>query len=81
MHLLTRIFTELGLLRVQNIDFHYISILSWVILANFVLSHYVVTVARKAQSLISQYPNYKITTQILEFVIRIKRTKFSIFLT
>jgi hypothetical protein len=44
VHLLTRAFTELGLLRVQNIDFHYIRILSSVILATFVLSHHVITV-------------------------------------
>jgi len=81
MHLLTRAFTELGLLRVQNIDFHYISILSSVILATFVSSHYVVTVASKTQSLNSPYPSYKISTQIHEFVIAIKRTKFSMFLT
>ena len=74
MHLLTRVFTELGLLRVQNIDFHYISSSSSVILATFVLSHYVVTVASTTRNLSSPSPSYK-RTQIIEFVVRKKKAQ------
>ena len=55
--------------------------LSSEILATSVLSHYVCTVASTTQSLTLLYPSYKITTQILQFVIGIKHRKFLIFLT
>ena len=57
MHPLTQAFTELALLIIENMDFHYIVSLSAAILATSMLIHYVDTIGSTTQSLSSPYPS------------------------